>query len=559
MHRSLIPLLLLTLSCTTATPNPASRGLEPAGTARRVVLMSFDGLGADALARQPGLSAFERLAQEGMSARVVNVNPTHTSSTHVSILTGADPQRHGVVANRFHLPGTPAERAVHGLSAEIDVETLVEAARRQGKRVGVVPFPAVDNTSPRRTADFGLAWTRAAAPAAIVTLTRTDFRSEWVPPTWSTRPQRHPSFSPVMRARLEWRVAAIIRRDVHVVAYDTTDDRIANYDRYAIEFEGSEVTPDARGWFAISRQTTDGLYGSWSRILRATPTLEVTLYRGATSRTDAWPPAFRELVDSEAGFWPGVPEEELEVGPEVFTEQMERLARFFTLAQKTAIERMQFDLLLLYQPQIDQAAHRFLGVPGSEPAIRTAFAAANTAIETVAEALQPDDALLVTGDHGAVVATQEIRMNRLLADRGFPRWKAFTSGSVAHLYYTDGARAVPHRAPEAETASLVAMLRQHGAFEVVEPKGAAHHRNSGDVIVWAFPHVALSHLDTAPAVVTPQPHGQHGARNSHPELQPPLFAYGAGIRAGSIGEVPQTRIARFVAALLGIAPPAAAE
>lgn len=530
----------------------------PAGTAKRVVLMSFDGLGADALARQSNLPAFERLAREGMAARVVNVNPTHTSSTHVSILTGVDPQRHGVVANRFHLPGTPVDRVTHGLATEIEVETLVEAARRQGKRVGVVSFPTVDNTSPRRTADFGLAWTRASTPSRIVTLTRANFRSDWVPPTWTTRPQRRPSFSPVMRARIEWQIDEVVRRDIDVVAYDTTDDRVANYDRYFVEFDGRELTPDANGWFAVSKRTPDGLYGSWSKVLRATPALEVTVYQGSTSRTDAWPAAFRDLLDREAGFWPGVPEEQLEVGPEIFAEQTERLSAFFTQAQKSAIEQMPFDLLLLYQPQIDQVSHRFLGVAGSDALIRNAFVAADRAIETVAEALEPDDALIVTGDHGAVVATREIRMNRLLADRGFTRWKAFTSGSVAQLYYTDGA-AVPHRAPEPETTALIAMLREQGSFEVIEAKGAAHHPNSGDVIAWAFPEVALSHLDTAPAVVTPQPRGQHGARSTHRELQPPLFAYGAGIRPGTLGEIRQTQIARFVAALLGIAPPAGAE
>lgn len=557
MPRSLILFLLFSLSCAT-TPGTDTPVFAPTGTAKRVVLMSFDGLGADALARQPDLPAFERLAQEGMSARVVNVNPTHTSSTHVSILTGADPQRHGVVANRFHLPGTPPDRATHGLATEIEVETLVEAARRQGRRVGVVSFPTVDNTSSRRTADFGLAWTRPAAPSRIVTLTRADFRSEWVPPTWSTRPQRRPSFSPVMRARIDWRVPSAVRADIHILAYDTTDDRIANYDSYYVEFDDRELAPDARGWFAIARQTPAGLYGSWSKVLRATPSLEVTIYRGSTSRTDAWPAAFRDLIDREAGFWPGVPEEELEVGPEVFADQMERLAAFFTRAQKTAIEQMPFDLLLLYQPQIDQASHRFLGVAGGEQVVRSAFAAADRAIESVAEALEPNDALVVTGDHGAVVAMKEIRMNRLLADRGFARWKAFTSGSVAHLYFVDGA-SVPHRAPEAEIAALIAMLRDHGSFEVVEAKNASHHPNSGDVIAWAYPEVALSHLDTAPAIVTPQPRGQHGARNTHRELQPPLFAYGAGIRAGATGEIRQTQIARFVAGLLGIAPPAAAE
>lgn len=550
MHRPLILFLAALLSCTSATP-PRTPAFVPSGTAQRVVLMSFDGLGADALARQGGLATFARLAREGASARVINVDPTLTSSTHASILTGADPQRTGVVSNRFHRSGTPVEAVARGLDTEPEVETIVEAARRQGKRVGVASFPFIDNTSPRRRADFGFAWTEPASPSAIVTLTRSDFRREWVPETWTARPQKRRSYSPVMRARFDWSVPRQIRASVNVVAYDMTDDRTANYDAFFLELDEREIAPDARGWFAITRRTSDGLYGSWSKVLRTTPSLDITIYVGSTSRTDAWPESFRALLDREAGFWPGEPEETLEVGPETFIEQLERLARFYTAAQKATVDNMLFDLLLLYQPQIDIATHRFLGVPGAEGVIHDAFVAADRAVESIAESLDPEDALIVTGDHGIVGVTKEIRMNRLLADAGFaPRWRAYASGSFAHLYRFGGID---------DSDALVKMLRAHGAFEIVQKKNAASHRNSGDVMVWALPDVALTAADTAPAVVTPQPHGQHGARNTHREMHPPLFAYGAGIRPGVLGEIRQTQIARFVSGLLGIAPPAAAE
>src|SRR4051794_39082706 len=129
-------LLVLFVSCTSA-PSPrvaptAPPKLTATGTAQRVVLISFDGLGADALAGQTDLPAFEHLATYGASARVIPVNPTLTSSTHTSLLTGADPQRTGVVSNRFHLPGTPVDTIARGMQTDVDVETLVEAARRQG-------------------------------------------------------------------------------------------------------------------------------------------------------------------------------------------------------------------------------------------------------------------------------------------------------------------------------------------------------------------------------------------------------------------------------------------
>jgi predicted AlkP superfamily pyrophosphatase or phosphodiesterase len=527
-------------------PQPSQ--LAATSTARRVVLLSFDGLGADALARQQNLPAFERLAREGASARIINVDPTLTAPTHVSILTGAVPQRTGVVSNRFHLAGRPIEETARGMMQDPDVESLVEAARRQGKRVGAVPFPTIDNRTQRRAADFGLAWAPPLVPARIVNLKRADFKREWVPPTWTDRPQRRRSYSPIQRARIEWG----FRLDVFIVAYDSTDDSRANYDSYFIEAGEREIAPDARGWFAVSAQSSDGLRGSWSKLLHASPTLDVTICWGAISRNESWPDSFRALLDEEAGFWPGAPEEELDVDVDTFIEQLERLADFYTRAQMITIERMPFDLLLAYHSEIDAAGHRYLGKPDSDRVQRSAFVAADRAVAAFAEALQTDDALVVTGDHGLVVADREVRLNTLLAERGFaPRWHAYSSGAHAHLYRFSGSD---------DSDALIAMLNATGLFERIEKKTAASHRNSGDVMAWAHPNVAIEQDELSPSIVNPaEPRGQHGALNIHRELHPPLFAIGRGVALGMFGEIAQTKIARFVAGLVGITPPASAE
>jgi arylsulfatase A-like enzyme len=520
--------------------------------ARRVVLLSFDGLGADALAKQPNLPAFERLAREGASARIINVNPTLTAPTHIAMLTGADPQRHGIVSNRFHLEGTPIERTARGMEVDPSVETIVEAARRQGKRVGAVSFPNVDGRTPRRTADFGLAWTTPVAPARIVTLSRKDFKREWVPPTWTQRAQKRQSFSPVQRARIEWSVPkTTLRIDVDVVAYDTTNDARENYDAYFIERDEREIAIDARGWFALSAPTTNGVHGSWSKFLRTAPTLDVTIYWGAIARNEAWPESFRAMIDDEVGFWPGAPDEMLPVDATTFIEQLERLDEFYTRAQTLTIARVPFDLLLLYHAAVDEASHEYLGREEEAAVMRAAFVRADHALSAIAEVLDIDDALIVTGDHGLVPVSREVRMNRLLADHGFaPRWRAYSSGAIAHLYRFEGAD---------DSDALVAMLIASGLFERVEKKSAASHRNTGDVMVWGWPNVALAQSDAEPAVVTPEPRGQHGALSSHREMHPPLFAIGRGTPTGPLGEIAQTKIAGFVAQLLGITKPAAAD
>jgi len=548
-RRPLLFLLLALYACAPAPPPrvaPPPPQLTATGTAQRVVLVSFDGLGADALAAQMDLPAFAAL---GVPARVIPVNPTATSSAHVSILTGAQPEVHGVVANRFHAAGTPPEET-RGLEANIEVETLVGSARRQGKRVGTLSFPTVDARTASRTSDFGFAWTASATMARTIHLSRADFHREWVPPTWTARPQRRVSYSPIVRARVDWSVPQKTRVDADVVAYDTTDDAAENYDLFLVESGEREIVPDAHGWFAISAQTGEGLYGSWSKILKRDPALaDVTIYWGAISRTDAWPEAYRSMLDAEVGFWPGMVDERRELDAELFIDQMDRLADFLTRAQTLTIQRMPFDLLLAYQPEVDTASHTRFGEPA---VIRAAFVAANGAAAAIRASLDlSKDALIVTGDHGLVAVDTEIRMNRLLMDRGFaPRWRAYASGNVAHLYRFD--------APD-DADAVMAMLNATGFFEQVTKKTAASHRNSGDVVAYARTNVLLTPSSDEPAITKPSSAANHGALNMHRELHTLLFATGAGTPKELTGEVSQTHIARFVSQLLGIQPPSSAE
>ena len=545
MTRRPLLLLLALFACAPATPPPRIAPppppqLAPSAIAQRVVLVSFDGLGADALASQTDLPAFAAL---GTATRVIPVNPTATSTAHLSMLTGAQPEVHGVVANRFHLFGTPPEETTRGLEAPIDVETLIESARRQGKRVGTVPFPTVDGRNARRTSDFGFAWTSSITTPRTIHLTRNDFHREWVPPTWSSPPQRRVSYSPIMRARIEWSVPQKLRADVDVVAYDTTNDAAQNYDLFLIESGEREIVPDARGWFAISAQASDALYGSWSKILEHDAALnDVAIYWGAISRTYAWPESYQAMLDAEVGFWPGAVDESRGLSAEMFIEQMNRVADFFTRAQVLTIQRVPFDLLLAYHPHIDTTAQtRF-----HETAVmRAAFVADDRAVAAIRAALDPArDALLVTGDHGMVPVDTEVHLNFLLAGSGF---RAFASGNVAHLYGSG------------DTDAAIATLNATGLFEQVTKKAANAHRSSGDIVAYAKTNVLLMPSEDAPAIGKASSAANHGALNVHRELHTLLFATGAGAPRNPPGEVAQTTIARLVSQLLGIQPPAAAE
>jgi predicted AlkP superfamily pyrophosphatase or phosphodiesterase len=557
--KRLLPLLVLlvvgVLACSPApaprpiaTPVPAAPAFAPNGTARRVVLVSCDGMGAEQFRLQSNLPAFDRASQEGTRARIVPINPTATGPAHVSILTGTTPEKHGIVANRFHLAGTPPEQMTMGLGFDPDAETIVEAARRQGKRVGCVPFPTMDAQTPRRTCDFGIAWISGSlARPRVVRLQHGDFHREWVPPTWTQRPQRRQSFSPVMRARVEWSTDRV-RADVDVVAYDETNDNVENYDAIAIEVDGTELNIAANGWFAISKRDGENLYGSWSKLIAVDDKLnDVELYWGGIQRNEGYPSNFLAAVN-EIGFWPGSPE--ADATPEIFREQAERLAEFMTRVQTMATRRMPFDLLLLYRPELDNAGHQYLGANAT--VIRSAWESVDRAFAAIRDSLDlTRDALIVTGDHGFAPVDTEVRLGRLLADRGFaPRWRVFASGNVAQFYRFGE--------PD-DTDALLKVLTDSGWFEKIDRKSAASHPHSGDIAAISKPNVALTASSDAPVSVRPQYHGAHGSLNTHPEMHTLFFASGAGVPNAVFGETAQTKIARYVSKLLGIQPPSSAE
>ncbi|HSP16289.1 MAG TPA: alkaline phosphatase family protein [Thermoanaerobaculia bacterium] len=524
----------LLVACTSA----GTRTIVPS----RVVLVSFDGLGADELAKHSDLPAFAKLEREGRFVeRVTPVTPCVTSSAHVAILTGTPPSVNGIVANRFHEPGKPWTEIADGFSADIDAETLVEAAHRQGKRVGSIAFPTIDARNVRRSADFGLVYSDPLVRSRMIHLTRADF---------------HGSYGAVMRASLA--------PGADIVAYDTTDDHVTDYDKFVIDTPAGQITPNP--WFSISEKKADGLYGSWSKLLRATPTLDdVTIYWGAVSRTEGYPASFRQLADDQVGFWPGPPDERsaqdrIEGGdgidPETFAEQNARFCRFFADATALAIGQMKFDLLLVYEPTVDKAEHQFFitldtqahATPENRAAgtrVRTrAFEDADRAVQRIASTLDPaHDTLVVTGDHGLAPIDTEVHLKRLLTDWGFDRdWIAIaTGGGVAHLYGST------------KTAELKAKLEETGFIERIDPKS---HPNSGDLVLFAYPNIALSPFGGEP-VTNPRGYGQHGGIGSHHEFQTVLIAWGAGIARATIPHMRQTEIAAYVSGLLGIKTPRA--
>ncbi|HVR41937.1 MAG TPA: alkaline phosphatase family protein [Thermoanaerobaculia bacterium] len=587
-------LLLAVFAGCASVPPPAAPPPDPPPAS--VVFISFDGVAWDELesvrARGVlGADGWQRIRREGLASRLIPVNPTLTSVTHVSMATGASPHVTGIVSNVIHPPGTPPGTTTSGFTAPIEADTIWEAARRAGRRVGTITYPGLDGTDPSRTADFGLIYTQPVHRSRIETIDRSRFVPE---PRIEAL-----SYSPAQVAALSWswtRSDDEISMPVELVAIDTTDDGEVNYDDFVVRHGGElvEVGPDR--WFPLSvgmpEEGSEHRFGAWSKILSFEPDLEsVVVYWGAVCRTRGYPESFRAMIDRDVGFWPGPPDDwgagrwlEAREGldPETYLEQVDRFSSFFTRATLLAMERMEFDLLLSYQPIVDETEHQWHLVNDrqtwSTEANRVtarrvrdgAYRIFDGALARTIEAIGPGETLVVVSDHGMAALDTAVRINGVLVDWGFARaaanggidpnsrWAAFTSGGAAH-FHRFGPRVEGER--ERLIRSLTELRSPDGVplFERVEPAGPASNPRAGEIEAYLRPRFGFTSGTRGERFVPTRYFGQHGYLNHHPEMHAIFGVWGQAAAGQSPAATSQTALAGWISSILGFEPPRDAE
>lgn len=132
---------------TIALPAGGARAAEPPPAPHpRALVVSIDGLRPEhyreAEARGIRIPNIARLIAVGASADgVVGVLPTLTYPSHATLLTGVKPNQHGIVSNKIFDPYGRADGAWYWFARDIEVPTLVSAARAKGLRTAAISWP----------------------------------------------------------------------------------------------------------------------------------------------------------------------------------------------------------------------------------------------------------------------------------------------------------------------------------------------------------------------------------------------------------------------------------
>ncbi len=81
------------------------------------------------------LPTLQKIAQEGTSAELIPVFPTHTASNWNSVSTGAWPKTHGITDMVIHFPGTPLTEIESGFYSNFcKAEQIWKTAEKHGKK-----------------------------------------------------------------------------------------------------------------------------------------------------------------------------------------------------------------------------------------------------------------------------------------------------------------------------------------------------------------------------------------------------------------------------------------
>ncbi len=615
-------LVVLVACCRASAPTPAPRP-ELHATAQRVVLLSLDGfsavrhrrlIAAGAYHDAAGLAAFEQWGY--VVEHAIPAEPTLTAVSHASIATGAMPTATGIVSNRFHVLGTGITQGVSGFDAPWSAEPLWQTFMRAGKRVGVLTFPGCDGRSAERRADFGTTYVNdPLAPPQALTFDNAAFTPAPVATGGGVA-----SFAPPRSARLSVKFAAssgLPAAEFVLTALDTTDDGVTDYDALLVDDDGDPgngviATAHVGDWFPLRLRTAhpDGgqrLVGAWCLLKSLAPDLaQVRIYRGAFNATPAYPRAFREMLDGAASFWPGSPDDRAlergiagEGGLQVadYLEQVRRFAAYFSACARATLAHERFDLLLAYQPIVDEVQHaltitdrrqRFYSegmVVTAGRAVDRAYLIADGAVADLSRALDLSrDALVVVSDHGIAPVWETVHVNEALRRAGLAGQSerggravvadssqivAVASGGCAHLYVNlagrePGGVVPPDRLDEVvqKAAQALALLEVDGD-PVVE---AAYTRselaaiglaapNAGDLVVFLKPGYNATGSIGGETHERASYVGQHGFRSTHPEMHAIWLARGAAVPRERRAEEPLTEVAAFVARLGGVQPP----
>ena len=503
----------------------------------KVVIISLDGatprlIKAYEDAHQiPTGTGFEILKDKGtLALQNITVTPSLTAVAHIALATGSNPSPNDINTNTFQLVASPFTKTISGFGAPIGgyvfnplgedpnptARPLWHALKAAGKTVvtatwaggdGVdVKVPGLDNSpiiqpAALRTVDFTVPFGEFGGLSAQgFALTKADFTPL---PTPKLRGQLiaagHPSYSEILQKRTPLQTFKVggVSYTIQVVAIDSTDDGVTNYDTLVFYDVAQGVQPGpfqlpstgpayvkfssgmSAPFYLEGSSNKAGLGYFVSALSSDLSTVHIVQYAADDIPRNPAVIADVDDINTHVGFWadqadfriperisPGLSQfsdQELEAA---FEDQVRLFVDYQTRVALRAMERFpDADLLMIYIEQPDGSEHQFLLTdqrqatnPTDPNSIYTsqdpakiaryqgytlnAYLTANRAVDNIIKAVGLDENgvpkadVFVVSDHGFDPFFTSVSGANILAKGGFDTSKvrAVTSGPDVNFY-----------------------------------------------------------------------------------------------------------------------------
>ncbi|MFQ6013884.1 MAG: alkaline phosphatase family protein [Anaerolineae bacterium] len=594
----------------TATPLPTLTPLPLAPEGRGVIILSLDGARVDMVegfmadGTMPNLA---KLVQRGVKAEYLQtIDPSVTAAAYASLGSGSYPDKTGIVANTFRVPGKYIYQTASGFETAMSpsaglrtgaAEPIWRTAMRNGLRTAAVFWAGADVDLPTQLADYTIAFGESDAYSNLHTLTFEEAQG------WTNTPQ---SFSPLKEAALTITKGDAPLATVNLLAVDSSDDEAENYDRFILDLDkeiGEEsATLSEEQWAPL---VIDPLIKSGAYFKITNPSLEeFTIFQSRVNYNQITPMELARDIIGRFGFFPPSPDyyalEHGWITSQDYMTMMETQSRWMMDMAIYVYNKYRPDLMLTWQGPLDEAGHQFLMVDERQynysPELAAEYAeyyrqAHKLVDDNLADLLEAIDlsqtTVLIVSDHGMAPIHSYVNVNKVLIDEGLmvledteryyidvgkTKANAVTSGGAVHVYINLAGREaggiVPQEQYEEVQEEIIAILSDLADPQTGEPVFPRIFRrqeldelhlaseNAGDVFAQARPGFYPDyHRDRTETFEPLQFYGQHGYDSTLPEMWGIFIAAGAGIGQGvTIGPVRAVDVAPTTAWLLGFEP-----
>lgn len=599
---------------------------EPAQWTHRNVILTFDAASdayVDQLQKADELSDSGYFAQSRrygyVAEQLTPINIANTGPSHVAIFSGASPAVSGVVGQNFAAPTDELPKSSDAFTYVSETETIVAAARRQGKRVACVEAPGFDGRASNYTCDYMLSFLQSAQESIIVQFA----------PAIEGRASGNGGAAGLPLVAKQQEIALplpVIQNDVKFFVDDRNPYDTAKYDTVSIQRADGAIETISPGRIYPFQRIDDGAMTTnalWLNSLNPA-TGDVELYWGQPYKTVA-NEAMMEAVIAKLGAWPGTLDARgLHAGrisEEGFDALNEYQAQYAINALALLLKRRDWDLYVGYLPYLDTVQHEYLvtsplQIDHATKAVRFAAKIKDAYRKLdgwMGAAVRSADAagtnFVVASDHGMIATHTVLAISSLVETWGYsvhgkqPEIGIYTSGASAHIYVNGDDRPRGHISQKRKIEIVTDLQRRFSALEsqygtavfaVVRPNaeieqlGLRHSTNAGDLFISAaagygletrkpptarlfFPisydrsSLAASGLEPsevsfiAGGFFNRSSPGIHGHVASTPGIAGILHGFGPDIKRASGGQDHMLQITPSLACLLGIAPPTTAK